>query len=302
MSYHVPVLLQESIDLLSIKPGGTYVDVTHGGGGHSAEILKRLDKNGQLIAFDRDKDAAKEVVTDQRLKFFASDFKFIEEVLSNAGIGPVDGILADLGISSHQIDTAERGFSFRFDAPLDMRMDISQQTTAASLLNESEEGALAEIFFRYGEVPNSRKLARIICDARKKAPLVTTQQFEIAIESCIPAPRRSKYLAQVYQALRIVVNGEMEALESLLLASVGLLKPGGRMVVIAYHSLEDRMVKNFFRSGNLNGVEEKDFYGRLISPWNKITRSAIQASEAEINQNSRARSARLRAVEKIENN
>lgn len=298
MSYHMPVLLQESVDLLAVKPGGIYVDVTHGGGGHSAEILSRLDKNGQLIAFDRDKDAAKEVANDDRLRFFASDFKFIETVLSNAGIGPVDGIIADLGISSHQIDTPERGFSFRFDAPLDMRMDVSEPLTAASILNDLDEKELTVIFSRYGEVPNSRKLARVVVEGRQKAPIVTTRQFEILIESCITAQRRSKYLAQVYQALRIVVNREMEALEALLLASLKILSPGGRIVVIAYHSLEDRMVKNFFRSGNLAGKEEKDFYGRPLTPWTKITRSAIQASEEEIEQNPRARSARLRAVEK----
>ncbi|MDX2250217.1 MAG: 16S rRNA (cytosine(1402)-N(4))-methyltransferase RsmH [Bacteroidia bacterium] len=298
MSYHTPVLLKESVDLLAIKPGGVYVDVTHGGGGHTGEILKRLGENGQLIAFDKDKDAAGEVAKDQRLRFFAADFKFIETVLSNAGIGSVDGILADLGISSHQIDTPERGFSYRFEAPLDMRMDTTQPLTAADILNETDEPELVSIFSRYGEVPNSRKLARTIVGGRKRAPLSTTRQFETLIESCIPAQRKSKYLAQVYQSLRIVVNHEMEALENLLLASLKILRPGGRIVVIAYHSLEDRMVKNFFRAGNLSGKEEKDFYGRSLTPWKKITRSAIQASEAEITANPRARSARLRAVEK----
>lgn len=300
MSYHIPVLLKESVDLLAIDPEGTYVDVTYGGGGHSAEILSKLGERGRLIAFDRDGDAGQQVKKDERLHFFASDFKFIETVMSQAGIGPVDGILADLGVSSHQFDTPERGFSFRFEGPLDMRMDHRESLTAEVILNDYEEKELAEIFHVYGEVPNARKLARVIAEGRKAARITTTFQLETIIESCIPKHQRSKYQAQVYQALRIVVNQELEALESLLMASLKLLKPGGRLVIISYHSLEDRMVKNFFRAGNLVGKEEKDFFGRSLSPWNKITRKAIQASAEEIEVNSRARSARLRAVEKKE--
>lgn len=298
-AYHIPVLLEESLEGLNIHPEGTYVDVTYGGGGHSAAILKRLT-TGRLIAFDRDPDARANKIEDERLHLVASDFKFFVAQLAQLEIHAVDGILGDLGISSHQIDTPERGFSHRFDGPLDMRMNPRRGLTAAEVLNTWDEGELNRVFRRYGEVPNAKKLARVITEQRSAGKLERTKQFETAILSCLPPRQQAKYLSQVYQALRIVVNEEMEALEALLTGSLGMLKTGGRLVVIAYHSLEDRLVKHFMRSGHLDGKEEKDFYGRSLSPWKKVTRRAIQASEAETNRNPRARSARLRVAEKIE--
>lgn len=299
-AYHIPVLLEESLNGLNIDPTGTYVDVTYGGGGHSAAILERLT-TGRLIAFDRDPDARANTIEDERLHLVASDFKFFVAQLAQIGIEEVDGILGDLGISSHQIDTPERGFSHRFDGPLDMRMNPTRGISAADVLNTWEEMDLVRVFSRYGEVTNAKKLARVIVAQRDSGSLQRTKQFETAILSCLPPRQQAKYLSQVYQALRIVVNEEMEALEALLLGSLEVLKPGGRLAIIAYHSLEDRLVKHFMRSGNLNGKEEKDFYGRSLSPWKKISRRAIQASEAEIQRNPRARSARLRVAEKIEN-
>ncbi|MCL4122106.1 UNVERIFIED_CONTAM: hypothetical protein GTU68_024521 [Idotea baltica] len=281
--YHIPVLLESSVDLLKIEKDGVYIDVTFGGGGHTKEILKRLE-GGRVIAFDRDPDARQNLPEDERVELVESDFTFIESVLEEREVEGVAGILADLGISSHQIDTPNRGFSYRFDAPLDMRMDQAQDITAADILNDWEEADLIRLFSHYGEVPNAKKLARVIAERRKGEPIGKTMQFESMIQSCIPKGRHAKYLAQVYQALRIEVNQELQALESLLTASLKLLKPGGRLVVIAYHSLEDRMVKRFLRAGNLAGL---------------ITRRAIQADEEEIVNNSRARSARLRAGEKI---
>ncbi len=297
--YHQAVLLKESVDLLDIRPEGVYVDVTFGGGGHSREILSRLG-NGKLIAFDRDQDAKRNLPDDDRLIFIPQDFQFIESALQAHSIGLIDGILADLGVSSHQFDTPERGFSFRFEGPLDMRMDQTAQVSAAELVNEGEPEDLLYLFRRYGEVANAPKLVRELVHARTIARIQTTAQFEQAIQRCIPPNRRSKYMAQVYQALRIVVNGELESLESLLLASPRLLRNGGRLVVIAYHSLEDRMVKRFLRSGNLEGKLEKDFYGNPITPWKLVTRRAVQPNENEINANPRARSARLRAAQKID--
>lgn len=296
MSYHKAVLLKESVDLMQIQNGGVYVDATFGGGGHSREILSRLEK-GRLIAFDKDPDARQNLPANDKLTFVGKDFKFIENVLAELSKEGVDGILADLGISSHQIDTPDRGFSFRFDAELDMRMNPTAGKTAADLLNELEEKDLADLFYIYGEVPNARKLARIINERRASEEIKRSTQFESMIQSCIPKDRRAKYLAQVYQALRIVVNDELAALQNLLLASLKILKPGGRIVIIAYHSLEDRMVKRFFRSGNLSGKLEKDFYGNPLTPFKLITRRAIQPNENEIKENSRARSARLRAAE-----
>ncbi|MEO0897661.1 MAG: 16S rRNA (cytosine(1402)-N(4))-methyltransferase RsmH [Bacteroidota bacterium] len=296
-SYHIPVLLKDTVDGLNIKPGGVYVDVTFGGGGHSREILRRLE-GGTLIVFDRDEDAKANVPDDDRVIFIGKDFKFIDTSLMWRKITAVDGILADLGISSHQIDTPERGFSYRFDAPLDMRMDRTQGRTAAEVLNEEEEDTLVMIFSRYGEITNSRKLARAIAVRRAVSPIGYTQDFEGVIQSCIPPKRRAKYLSQVYQALRIEVNNELKSLETLLTASLKLLNKEGRLSIISYHSLEDRMVKRFFRAGNFSGKEEKDFYGNSLSPWKVITRKAIQASPEEIELNSRARSARLRVAEK----
>ena len=272
-----------------------------GGGGHSRAILSKLG-NGRLIAFDQDPDARENLTTDERITFVAENFKFIDIALTAREIGPVDGILADLGISSHQIDTPERGFSYRFDAPLDMRMNPKDKLTAADILNTYELDDLVRVFKWYGEVANARKLAGLIEKERQIQAIRFTTQFERLIRTCIPVKRKSKYLSQVYQALRIEVNGELDALESLLRASVKLLKPGGRLAIIAYHSLEDRMVKRFFfGQENFSGKVEKDMFGNPLTPWKLITRKAIQASEEEIEQNPRARSARLRVVEKQNN-
>ncbi len=295
------MLLHESIDLLKIKPDGVYVDVTFGGGGHTKAILSQLD-TGKVIAFDRDADAVGNLIDDDRLIFVPEDFKDIELALEARGFPHVDGILADLGVSSHQFDTPNRGFSFRFDGPLDMRMDRRHGRTAADILNEETEERLFEIFRNYGELNNAKKLVRLIANYRPSAAITTTRQLESVIEPCIDPKRKSKYLAQVFQALRIEVNGEMESLMKLLAASGDLIRPGGRLVVIAYHSLEDRLVKRYMRSGNLGGVVEKDFYGNPLTPWNIITRKAIQAPDNEVINNSRARSARLRAAEKKINN
>lgn len=295
--YHIPVLLEKSIELLNIKREGVYVDVTFGGGGHSREILKRLGEKGRLVVFDKDPEALENAPVDERLTCILSDYQFIERELVNSGVQSVDGILADLGVSSHQFDTAERGFSFRFDGPLDMRMG-QQELSAAYVLNEYEEGELVRIFREYGEIQNAKKLVRIILEARAKEEISQTQQFSAIIESCVPPKRKSKYLAQVYQALRIEVNQELSSLRTLLESSEKLLNPAGRLVVISYHSLEDRMVKRFMKSGNIAGVLARDFYGNPISPWEQITRKAIQADSQEIELNPRARSARLRAVEK----
>lgn len=297
-SYHLPVLLNESVDLLAIKPGGTYVDVTFGGGGHTREILRRLE-GGRLIAFDRDPAAESNLMDDPRIEFVPRDFRFFDEVWQERQYGPVDGILADLGVSSHQFDTPERGFSFRFPAELDMRMNTREGITAKDILAEWDEQELARLFRQYGEVTNSKKVARLIVDRRKQAPIQTTDEFSLVVDSCVPPKRKSKYLAQLFQALRIEVNGEMESLESLLHASLAWLKQEGRLVVISYHSLEDRMVKRFMKTGNLAGIDVKDeVYGHSLSPWTQVTRRAIQAPQEEISQNSRARSARLRAVQK----
>ena len=295
--YHIPVLLEKSIELLNIKREGVYVDVTFGGGGHSREILKRLGEKGRLVVFDRDPEALNNAPVDERLTCILSDYQFIERELVNSGIQSVDGILADLGVSSHQFDTAERGFSFRFDGPLDMRMG-QQELSAAYVLNEYDEAELVRIFREYGEIQNAKKLVRIILEARAKEEISQTQQFSAIIESCVPPKRKSKYLAQVYQALRIEVNQELSSLRTMLESSEKLLNPEGRLVVISYHSLEDRMVKRFMKSGNIAGVLARDFYGNPISPWEQITRKAIQADSQEIELNPRARSARLRTVEK----
>ncbi|MEL6674900.1 MAG: 16S rRNA (cytosine(1402)-N(4))-methyltransferase RsmH [Bacteroidota bacterium] len=295
--YHVPVLLAETLDLLEIKEDGVYVDVTFGGGGHSRALLARL-KQGKLIAFDRDPDARRNIPDDPRIIFIPQNFALIESALEARDIKKIDGLIADLGISSHQIDTAERGFSYRFEAQLDMRMNPTDGQTAADILNSYEERDLVHLFSKYGEVNNAKKLVRTVIEGRRREEIRETSQFEGMIQACIPPKRRAKYLAQVYQALRIEVNGEMEALQNLLLASVKLLNPGGRIAVMSYHSLEDRLVKRFFRSGNLLGVQHKDLYGRLLSPWKVITRKAVMADEAEVERNPRARSARLRVAER----
>ena len=295
--YHTPVLFQQTLDLLDIVPDAVYVDATFGGGGHSKGILTHLN-TGKLVAFDQDPDVDPLQIEDDRFFFIKSNFKFIEKELQERELIPVQGILADLGVSSHQLDTPERGFSFRFSGPLDMRMDHQHGISAKEILKDASEERLRYIFRTYGEVPNAKKLAREIVDRRAYSPLLETQQFEEVIKACIPQKRRSKYLAQVYQALRIEVNQELQALQIFLEASLRILKPGGRLAVIAYHSLEDRMVKHFLRSGNFSDKIEKDFYGAPITPWKLITRKALQADEKEIQENPRSRSARLRVAQK----
>ncbi|MDX2285075.1 MAG: 16S rRNA (cytosine(1402)-N(4))-methyltransferase RsmH [Bacteroidia bacterium] len=295
--YHTPVLLEPALELLDVKPGGTYVDATFGGGGHSRAILSRLGE-GRLLAFDRDPDAALNRPADSRLLWAAADFAQLEAELHRHGIAAVDGILADLGVSSHQFDTPERGFSFRFDAPLDMRMSPLQELTAADLVNTLEEDRLYRLLRDLGEVENARKAAGAILQARARSAIRTTAGLKLALEPCLPPKGQAKYLAQVFQALRIVVNGELDSLKTLLLSALKVTAPGARVVVIAYHSLEDRLVKHFLRTGNFEDREEKDLYGNSLSPWRLLTRKAIQPPEDEVQANPRARSARLRAAER----
>jgi 16S rRNA (cytosine1402-N4)-methyltransferase len=297
--YHLPVLLRESVAGLEIRPAGVYVDVTFGGGGHSRAILAELGEKGRLFAFDRDQAAQANIPDDARFTLIPTDFQFIDTQLAQRGITSVDGILADLGVSSHQFDTADRGFSFRFDAELDMRMDREAPLSAKDVLHDYDLDTLTRLFAVYGEVPNPRKLATNIVEKRKNFPLSTTTNLELLIENCIPKKERSKYLAQVYQALRIEVNNEMKSLSALMNSSQKLLVEGGRMSVIAYHSLEDRMVKHSFRSGNIEDKIEKDFYGNVLSPWKIISKKAIVPSEAEVAANPRARSAKLRIAARI---
>lgn len=302
MTYHVPVLLTDSIDLLDIQPSGVYVDVTFGGGGHSRAILEKLGENGRLYAFDRDADALANVPDDPRFTLIREDFRNLVPALAAEGVMGIDGLLADLGVSSHQFDTGERGFSFRFDGPLDMRMDNREERTAADLVNEESDLELKKIFRHYGEVKNAAKLARVIVASRGAGKITTTREFVATIDPCLPPRGQSKYLAQVFQALRIAVNEEMASLESLLEGATRLMNVDGRLVVISYHSLEDRMVKYYLRAGNTEGKILKDFYGHDLVPWKLITRRAIQASEEEVAENSRARSARLRAASRTDYN
>lgn len=298
MEYHNPVLLQPSVDYLVTNPDGVYVDVTYGGGGHSREILGRIG-GGRLIAFDQDSDAQANLVEDERFTFVPSNFKNLSRFLKYHQAYPVDGILADLGVSSHQFDTPERGFSYREDGQLDMRMNTQSGKSAQDIVNQYDEQALSQIFYRYGELSDGRALARRIIKAREEKPITTTQELVEALKPSLPRGRENKSLSRIFQALRIEVNQEMEALEALLTQTVDALKVGGRLVVISYHSLEDRMVKNFMRAGNLSGEVEKDFYGNPLTPFKLITRKALVPDDEEINLNSRARSAKLRVAEKI---
>ena len=298
MAYHNPVLLQSSVDYLVTNPDGTYVDVTYGGGGHSREILSRLG-SGRLIAFDQDSDAQANLVEDERFTFVPSNFKNLSRFLKYHQAYPVDGILADLGVSSHQFDTPERGFSYREDGVLDMRMNANTGKSAQDIVNQYDEQALSQIFYRYGELSDGRTLARRIVKAREERPIRTTQELVEALKPSLPRGRENKSLSRIFQALRIEVNQEMEALEAFLAQTVEALKIGGRLVVISYHSLEDRMVKNFMRAGNFSGEVEKDFYGNPQTPFKLITRKALVPDDEEINLNPRARSAKLRVAEKI---
>jgi 16S rRNA (cytosine1402-N4)-methyltransferase len=298
MFYHVPALLDESIRGLNIRSDGIYVDVTFGGGGHSMEILKRL-KHGKLIAFDQDEDAIQNVPDDKRLIFLNQNFSFLKNNLKFNGIGSIDGLIADLGVSFHQFDEPERGFTFRQDVSLDMRMSKKGTVTAATLLKTLDEAELAKILYDFGELVNSRRIAREIVTARAIKPLTTVSDIINVIGKLAPMRQEHKFYARVFQALRIAVNHEIDYLKEMLEQALDLLKKDGRLVVITYHSLEDRVVKNFMRTGNFEGEEKKDFYGNLITPFRIINKKGTVPEEIEIEDNKRARSARLRIAEKI---
>ena len=296
LTYHIPALLNETIEGLNIKPDGVYVDVTFGGGGHSREILSRLGKNGKLLGFDQDEDAIKNALDDPRFIFVRSNFKYLKNFLRYHNIDKVDSILADLGVSSHHFDEADRGFSFRFDGALDMRMNTKSTFTAAVLLNTYTEEQLADVFYLYGELYNSRKIAKTLVDARAKAPFSRIFPFIEVLKPYFGREKEKKDMARVFQALRIEVNKEMDVLKSLLTQSLEVLNPEGRLVVLTYHSLEDRLVKNFFRSGNFEGKLEKDFYGNVLAPLKPVNNKVIVADEDETKRNPRSRSAKLRVA------
>ncbi|OUJ72432.1 16S rRNA (cytosine(1402)-N(4))-methyltransferase RsmH [Hymenobacter crusticola] len=298
-AYHRPVMLAECLEGLALQPEGRYVDVTFGGGGHSARLLERLT-TGHLYSFDQDADAEREAakLTRPQFTFIRANFRDLHQELARLGALPVDGLLADLGVSSHQFDTPERGFSTRFDGPLDMRMDPEGDRTAADIINDYDEAALHRIFGMYGEVTNARTLAKAVVTGRRGRQLTTIGELKQAIASCMPRGKENKYLAQVFQALRIEVNDEMAALQEMLQQTAQVLRPGGRLVVMSYHSLEDRLVKNFMAKGKFFGEVEKDFYGHTHTPYEVLTRKPVEASAAEIAENSRARSAKLRVAER----
>jgi 16S rRNA (cytosine1402-N4)-methyltransferase len=298
MAYHVPVLLNTSIQGLNISPEGIYVDVTFGGGGHSKAILQELNQ-GKLFGFDQDADAQANHLQDEKFTLIAQNFKYLKNFLRFYQAVPVDGILADLGVSSHQFDSAERGFSTRFDGPLDMRMDRAKGQPASQWLQEVELQQLTNVFRVYGELDNAYKAALSVVEYRQNHLLSTTQDLKNALQNVTPRGKENKYFAKVFQAIRIEINQEMEALKSMLQQSLDILKPGGRLVVISYHSLEDRLVKNFMKTGNFEGNLEKDFFGNPLTPFKMISRKPIIADEAENEVNSRARSAKLRIAEKI---
>lgn len=307
-TYHIPVLLRESVDGLGIKPGGIYVDVTFGGGGHSREILSRIAGNGHLYSFDQDADAERNIGTPlpdgtmpatDGFTFVRSNFRFIKNWMRYYGVEKIDGLLADLGVSSHHFDDETRGFSFRFDAPLDMRMNKRSGKTAADILNEEEEETLADIFYLYGELKNSRRIASAVVKARQQKAIVTTHDFINVVEPLFKREREKKEMAKLFQALRIEVNHEMDALKDMLMGATELLRPGGRLSVITYHSLEDRMVKNIMKSGNTEGKINKDFFGRSDTPFKMINKVTLPTAE-EQERNPRSRSAKLRIAEKKE--
>ncbi len=300
-NYHVPVMLTEALDGLNIRPDGTYVDVTFGGGGHSRAIMERLGEGGRLLAFDQDADAAANAIDDPRFTLIGENFRHMKAFLRMHGVRQVDGVLADLGVSSHQFDTAGRGFSTRMDGELDMRMDSRQPESARDLVNSLDEEGLARLLKLYGELPNARQMARAIVKARSDKEITTTFELRDAVSHHLPRGMENKYLAMLFQALRIEVNGELEALKEMLQQATSMLGEGGRLVVISYHSLEDRLVKNYMKTGNFEGQLEKDFYGNVLAPLRMISRGAIQASEAELQCNNRSRSAKLRVAERIEN-
>ena len=305
-TYHIPVLLNESIDGLNIQPGGIYVDVTMGGGGHSHAILKRLDANAHLYSFDQDADAeanlkqnhGDDLLNDERFTFVRSNFRYLKNWMRYHGVEQIDGLLADLGVSSHHFDDESRGFSFRFESPLDMRMNKRSSKTAADIVNNYTEEALADIFYLYGELKNSRKIASLLVKARQEKKIETTGDFIAVVEPLFKREREKKDLAKLFQALRIEVNGEMSALKELLTSVVDILKPGGRLSVITYHSLEDRIVKNIMKAGNIEGKIEQDFFGRINTPFKLINNKVIVPTDEEQEQNPRSRSAKLRIAEK----
>ena len=297
--YHIPVMLHETVDGMNIVPGGIYADMTFGGGGHSREILRRMDDAARLYSFDQDADAERNIVDDARFTFVRSNFRYLHNFLRYHGVEEVDAILADLGVSSHHFDDSERGFSFRFDGKLDMRMNKRAGMTAAEVVNTYEEERLANIFYLYGELKNSRKLASAIVKARANRQIVTIGDFLEIVKPMFGREREKKELAKVFQALRIEVNQEMEALKEMLNAATEALKPGGRLVVITYHSLEDRMVKNMMRTGNVEGRAEQDFFGRLNAPLRPVNNKVIVPDDEELQRNPRSRSAKLRVAEKV---
>ena len=299
-TYHVPVLLNESINGLDIKPDGIYVDVTFGGGGHSREILRHLGPNGHLYSFDQDADAEHNIVNDDRFTFVRSNFRYLCNWMRYYGIDHIDGLLADLGVSSHHFDDETRGFSFRFDAPLDMRMNKRAGTTAADILNNYAESQLADIFYLYGEMKSARRIAAAIVKARATHPIVTTSDLTTVIEPLMRSEREKKDMARLYQALRIEVNHEMDALRDMLLGATRMLGKGGRLSVITYHSLEDRLVKNVMKAGNVEGKIEQDFFGRITSPFRLVNNKVITPCDEELQNNPRSRSAKLRIAEKTE--
>ena len=316
-TYHVPVLLKESVNGLHIKPNGIYVDVTFGGGGHSREILSRLGADGHLFSFDQDADAennifedrgdakdcsneqkGKRFVDDSRFTFIRSNFRFLKNWMQYYGIEQIDGLLGDLGVSSHHFDDESRGFSFRFDAPLDMRMNKRAGKTAADIVNEYDEEQLANLFYIYGELKNSQRIASVLINVRRQKPIATTSDFISAVEPLFKREREKKDMAKLFQALRIEVNHEMTALKEMLMAATDVMKPGGRLSIITYHSLEDRIVKNIMKTGNIEGKVEQDFFGHIDSPYKLINNKVIVPSEEEQSQNPRSRSAKLRIAER----
>ncbi len=297
-TYHVPVLLQESVNGLDIQPDGIYIDVTFGGGGHSREILSRLGKKGHLYSFDQDADSEKNIFPDGRFTFIRSNFRYITNWMRYYGVDHINGLLGDLGVSSHHFDDETRGFSFRFDAPLDMRMNKRAGQTAADILNNYTEEQLSDVFYLYGELKNARRLAKAICNSRQSQVLQTTADLRSIAEPLMRSEREKKDLARVYQALRIEVNHEMDALRDMLKGATKLLCKGGRISIITYHSLEDRIVKNVMKAGNVNGRIEQDFYGRISSPY-RLVNKVTTPSDEELLSNPRSRSAKLRIAEKI---
>ena len=302
MAYHKPSLLQESVDGLSIVADGRYVDVTFGGGGHSKEILERLSENGRLFAFDQDPDAEDNSIEDDRFSLIAQNFSFLKNFLRMYNVIPVDGVLADLGVSFHQFDVPKRGFSFRFEGPLDMRMDQKRKLTAAKVVNTYSADQLETIFKEYGELRNAKQIVQNIEIARSQKKITTVEELKAILKNITPEKIEHKFLAQVFQALRIEVNEELKVIQDLLEQTVEVLKDGGRMSVITYHSLEDRLVKNFFKTGNVQGKVEKDFFGNLIRPMEPINRKPIVPGVDEVKDNNRSRSAKLRIAEKIKLN